>query len=208
MAKLIKCATCGNEIASNAKKCPQCGAKNKKPFFKKVWFWVLVVFVGIGIANSAGGSDTPKKVGEKDTDKETTETVSSKTQIFKVGDIVEVKNFKITVNGVRTSNGGDFMAPEEGNVFFFADVTIENTSKEEQPISSLLMFSIVDQDGRKYDISIGAMTEAKGQLDGTVGAGRKITGEYAVEVPKDLTGLELQFDSSLITGKQVIVSLN
>lgn len=27
MAKLINCKSCGNEIASNAKACPKCGAK-------------------------------------------------------------------------------------------------------------------------------------------------------------------------------------
>ena len=43
--KLINCKTCGAEMASNAKVCPQCGAKNKKPIFKKWWFWVLVVII-------------------------------------------------------------------------------------------------------------------------------------------------------------------
>ena len=49
--------------------------------------------------------------------------------------------------------------------------------------------------------------DANGQLDGTIGAGRKISGEYVVEVPTGATGLELQFDSSLI-GNQIIVTLN
>ena len=36
-AKLIKCKSCGADIAANAKTCPQCGAKNKKPFYKIVF---------------------------------------------------------------------------------------------------------------------------------------------------------------------------
>ena len=32
MSKMIKCKTCGADIASSAKSCPGCGAKNKKPF--------------------------------------------------------------------------------------------------------------------------------------------------------------------------------
>lgn len=57
-AKLIKCKSCGADIAANAKACPQCGAKSKKPFYKKWWFWLIVVFVVIG---SAGGDsdETP-----------------------------------------------------------------------------------------------------------------------------------------------------
>ncbi|MBS6523398.1 MAG: hypothetical protein ACLTNE_07385 [Intestinimonas butyriciproducens] len=40
---LKPCKACGKEMAKSAKACPHCGAKNKKPIFTKVWFWVLVV---------------------------------------------------------------------------------------------------------------------------------------------------------------------
>lgn len=52
--KLISCKSCGEEIAKKAKKCPHCGAKNKKPFFKKWWFWLIVIIM-IG---SCGGNST------------------------------------------------------------------------------------------------------------------------------------------------------
>ena len=35
--KLISCKACGQEIAKSAKRCPKCGAKNKKPIFKKCY---------------------------------------------------------------------------------------------------------------------------------------------------------------------------
>ena len=38
MAKLIKCKSCGNEIASNAKACPKCGAKTLNHFIKRYGF--------------------------------------------------------------------------------------------------------------------------------------------------------------------------
>lgn len=41
--KMIKCHACNKEVASSAKTCPSCGAKLKKPIFKKWWFWVLVI---------------------------------------------------------------------------------------------------------------------------------------------------------------------
>ena len=56
MSKMIKCKTCGANIASNAKTCPGCGAKNKKPFYARVWFWVLIVVVVFGVIG--GSSDT------------------------------------------------------------------------------------------------------------------------------------------------------
>lgn len=45
MAKMIKCATCGADIASNAKSCPNCGAKNKKPVYRRPIFIILLVIV-------------------------------------------------------------------------------------------------------------------------------------------------------------------
>lgn len=51
-SKLIPCKTCGAEIAKSAKSCPHCGAKNKKPFFKKLWFWVMVIILLCILVNS------------------------------------------------------------------------------------------------------------------------------------------------------------
>ena len=55
MGKMIKCKTCSKEIASKAKVCPECGAKNKKSFYKKWWFWLIILFVMIG---AFGGEDS------------------------------------------------------------------------------------------------------------------------------------------------------
>lgn len=54
--KMKKCKTCGAEIASNAEVCPQCGAKNKKPFYTRWWFIVIVIVVVIGAIGSMGSS--------------------------------------------------------------------------------------------------------------------------------------------------------
>ncbi|MDB8804738.1 DUF4352 domain-containing protein [Romboutsia sp. 1001216sp1] len=201
MAKLINCKSCGNEIASNAKACPKCGAKNSKPFYKKIWFWVLVVIIIAAIAGS--GSNKPKLVSE-DKPIVTKEEKSNKEEVFNIGDTIELDKFKITVNEVKTTNGSDFIKPQEGNEFLYVDATVENISDKEQTVSSVLMFKVVDKDGRAMKQTI--VENANGQLDGTIGPGRKMTGEYVVEVPKDATGLELQFDSSL-AGNQVVVEL-
>lgn len=201
MAKLINCKSCGNEIASNAKACPKCGAKNSKPFYKKIWFWVLVVIIIAAIAGS--GSNKPKLVSE-DKPIVTKEEKSNKEEVFNIGDTIELDKFKITVNEVKTTNGSDFIKPQEGNEFLYVDATVENISDKEQTVSSVLMFKVVDKDGRAMKQTI--VENANGQLDGTIGPGRKMTGEYVVEVPKGATGLELQFDSSL-GGNQVVVKL-
>lgn len=58
--QMIICKYCGAEIAKSAKTCPNCGAKNKKPIYKRVWFIILVLIVVFGIIGAAigGGDDT------------------------------------------------------------------------------------------------------------------------------------------------------
>ena len=57
-SKLTNCKICGVEIATNAKSCPHCGAKVKKPIFKKWWFWVIVVLVFFIAIGSSGNDDS------------------------------------------------------------------------------------------------------------------------------------------------------
>ena len=54
--KLKNCGDCGEEISKSAKRCPHCGAKQKKPFYKKWWFWAILAFVLIGSSGSGEGS--------------------------------------------------------------------------------------------------------------------------------------------------------
>ncbi|KEH85157.1 hypothetical protein Z965_10500 [Clostridium novyi A str. BKT29909] len=183
--------------------------KIKKPFYKKWWFWVIVVIVGIGAIGANGSKDDPKKVGETSAKVADKKTESNKPKVFKVGDIIELKNLKVTVNKVYNVKGNEISKPKDGNEFIAVDCTVENISKEEQAVSSLAMFKVVDKDGRACEYSITGQTAANaGQMDGQIAPGRKLTGVYVVEVPKGTKGLELEFDSSLILGGQVIVKLN
>ena len=62
--KMVICRNCNTAIAQSAKICPSCGAKNKKPFYKKAWFIILVVVVVIGVISS-NGDDSEEKTNEK-----------------------------------------------------------------------------------------------------------------------------------------------
>lgn len=214
MSQLVNCKACGKEIAKGVKKCPHCG-KDQRNFFgrHKILTTIIALVVIIGGIAAAGGGNEPKKVGENNnaatTSTSNVENKKAETKIFKVGDVVQLNDFKITVNKVYTVKGDDFAKPKDGNEFVAIDCTVENISKEEQAISSMLMFKVVDKDGRACEYSLTGQTAANaGQLDGNIGPGRKLTGVYVVEVPKGTTGLELEFDSSLLTGGQVIVKLN
>ena len=53
MSKMTQCKNWSKEIATNAKFCPRCGAKNKKPIYKRVWFWVVAIIIVIGATDSS-----------------------------------------------------------------------------------------------------------------------------------------------------------
>ena len=63
-ATLIKCKTCGADFANTAKACPNCGAKNCKPIYKRWWFWVIAVLIVISVIpakNTAKDVNTESK---------------------------------------------------------------------------------------------------------------------------------------------------
>lgn len=58
MGKLINCKVCGNEMAKSAKMCPSCGAKNKKPFYKKWWIWAILIVIVVAVASSGNTNNS------------------------------------------------------------------------------------------------------------------------------------------------------
>ncbi len=76
MAKneMKKCEACGAEIAASAKSCPNCGAKNKKPFYKRPIGIIIILIIVLGIGGAViggGGSDSDTSGGgTADTDAE------------------------------------------------------------------------------------------------------------------------------------------
>ena len=150
----------------------------------------------------AGCNDVkPEKV-----DKETTGEPHAKTETYKIGDSVKAGNLIFTVNSTRTDEGGEFIKPDEGKIYYMVDVTVENTGSESEAVSSLMMFKLFDSDGYNYSVTIGP--ETKGSVDGEISAGRKLRGELAFEIPQDAEGLELEIDPSIFGNGQIIVKLD
>lgn len=191
---------------------------------KKVLKWVgigFVVLIIIGMV-AGGGKETPEKVG-KNTEETATEAPAEtqqkeadtkepekeeppKVETFSIGDNIQIGDVIVTVNSTRTSEGGDFLKPDEGNIYYIIDLTIENKGKEAYASSTMMQMSIADGEGYQYDITIGP--ETKGSVDGEVGVGRKIRGEVAFEIPKDSKNLEFVYDYEVFGTGQVIVKLD
>lgn len=165
-----------------------------------ILFLMLFTFVGcedIDPEKVDKPNETPSGTQQPET--------TPKTEVFEIGDSVKAGNLVFTVNSVRTDKGSEFIKPDEGNIYYIIDVTVENTGDESEIVSSMIMFRLFDSEGYNYSITFGP--ETKGQLDGEVSPGRKIRGELVFEIPEDSTGLELEIDPTLGSG-QIIVQLD
>lgn len=157
--------------------------------------------IALLLAAGCGEVNTPQLATS-----ETKAPSEAKTQVFHIGDRVVIGDLAITVNGTRKPKPTDFLKPKEGNIWIAVDATIENLGSQPTTISSLAMFKLADADGYNYGVTIGP--DSKAQLDGELGAGRKMRGEVVFEIPKDATGLQLIFTPSIIDRGQVVVDLS
>ena len=123
--------------------------KVKKPFYKRVWFWILAVILIVIIGSALnGGSDSNKASdngGEKVT-KSSTSASSSKEEksdtFYKIGDTVKVGDAEYTLNSVELT--------DERNQF-----------EENQPAQVVKITYTVKNDGDS-DITVGMDVEVYG----------------------------------------------
>lgn len=208
MEKMIKCKTCGADIAKTAKVCPNCGAKQKKHAVLGV---ILVIFGVLLIVAAIGGSgsDEPKKVGDptptQSQGAQSVETSSAELEktTFGVGEQVSLNDVIVTLNGVTESNGSQFNKPSAGNVFILCEFTIENNSERDLGISSIMCFEAYVDD-YSTSMSLSATIDSdKNQLDGTVAAGKKMNGVIGYEAAADWSEIEIRFTPDFWSGKDI-----
>lgn len=202
MSKLVKCKTCGKEIASGAK-CPGCGKDNRNFFMRhKILTAILAVSILGGIGGSIDSSSS-NNIAKVDGNQSVIANGQQESRNFEIGETAEkANNYRISVNSLSEyKSANEFMQASDGKKYVVANVTVENlTSDKDIVVSSLMCFSLLDLDGVKYDI---ALTDVGSQLDGTVAPGRKLTGNVAYEVPTNLTEAELEVNLDVFTGKPI-----
>ncbi|HID1218342.1 hypothetical protein KW94_19875 [Clostridioides difficile] len=167
MSKMIQCKSCSKEIASNAKSCPNCGAKNKKPFYKRGWFIVVVVFVLLYAIGTSGSDDTGTDDGASQTasvDKPKEEVKKEKYEI--VGEVTsETDSMATYIKGVIKNNSGHDIS--------YAQVT----------------FTLYDKDGNQLGTAMDNINDLK--KDGTwkfKAMGMNTDGEIASYELSEITG--------------------
>lgn len=203
MAKLVKCKTCGEEIAKSAKVCPKCGAKQKKSNPVVTVFACLLLVVVI-FSVLSGGNDDPELVESTQSPNVSASAtpVPKKTEFYP-GETAALNDVEVTFVSCEESSGKQFFAPEEGNIFVLCKFLIDNKSTSDIAVSSLLSFEAYVDDF-STTMSLTATTLADDpQLDGSVAAGKKMSGVIGYEVPKDWEKLEVNFTPSFWSGKDI-----
>jgi len=136
--KLINLLYGGNRMAAGMNKQEMKQAKKdakallKKPFYKKVWFWILAIIVVIIIAN-LGGEETPKNesAATGSTEKATPAKEKAEEKVFGIGEVVKVGDVEFTVNSTSTAKnvGGEYGTNAQGT-YLLLDVTVKNVGNE------------------------------------------------------------------------------
>lgn len=175
---------------------------------KKISIFLFAVVLNLFLLVACGGgTTTPEKVEPKANQATPpAEQKAAQTQTYKVGDTVKMGDLQFTLNSVTLDKGNEFMKPDQGKKWVVFDGTVENLGSQSTTISSMLMFSVVDSKGYKADLSIGANT--KGQLDGELGSGRKMSGQIAFELDANEKALEFIFEPNVFGFGQAIYKVD
>jgi len=181
-------------------------------------FIALLIFAGVMLL--VGCNDfVPQKPGEStappiNSTNAPTKTNAPKTpevsaedtaKIFNIGDIAQINDVTYTVNGTREVPENRYLSPEKGNIWYAIDITIENKGGENFNFSSMLMFTLMDDESNSYDVAI--VPDLKGSVDGEIAPGSSLRGEVAFEIPQDAKDLKLEIDPILF-GDEVIIKLD
>ncbi|MBU7536946.1 DUF4352 domain-containing protein [Leuconostoc lactis] len=175
----------------------------KKPFYKRVWFWILAVIVIAVIFGSAGG-DRAKKVSSENTEK-TSAKISNET--FKVGDTVKADGVTLKLNKVDFNDGSSLSTPDSGKAYVIVNVTITNVDKNKVSYNPL-DFKL-DDNGNQTDLTELVMDDNGNKITnddlkyGDLSKGASVTGSMIGQATKN-DKLKLIYTGSLFSNNEKI----
>ncbi|MDV8935908.1 DUF4352 domain-containing protein [Leuconostoc sp.] len=175
----------------------------KKPFYKRVWFWILAVIVIAVIFGSAGGNKA-KKVSSENTEKASAK-ISNET--FKVGDTVKADGVTLKLNKVDFNDGSSLSTPDSGKAYVIVNVTITNVDKNKVSYNPL-DFKL-DDNGNQTDLTELVMDDNGNKITnddlkyGNLSKGASVTGSMIGQATKN-NKLKLIYTGSLFSNNEKI----
>lgn len=180
------CQNCGTENAGNV--CTTCGAnlqntstkvQNKKPIFKKWWFWVIIVVALIAIVNIFGGNDSETSGGlgsNKDISIEEPNVVENVVEY-------EIERVFTTDKLQALLNNSFSYTPEAGNQYIVIDTKVKNLTAQQANVDSLLTMKLA-VGGVTYDAQGYTVSDDSIEWYGTIEALEESRVYFAVQVPQ------------------------
>lgn len=169
-------------------------AKEKKPFYKKWWFWLIVIIFAIGIFGST--VNPSKSHGNSDNQQnKTTKTTTNKNKVFKLGQTATHDDVDLKVNSVKYVNSIGPETPTDGNQFAVVNVTLKNNSDESKEYNTI-DFKF-DNNGDIKD-STCISSDNNDMESGEIDKGATITKDVIFEVPNNAnkSNLKLIYEPS------------
>ncbi len=168
--KLVKCKSCGAEIAKTAKTCPQCGAAQHNG--AKI-ACVIIVIVTIVLCIAVASSPAKGPAAPPATDPQNGESTSSE-------DIVlSMENAKVTYKGCTTAEGISGC--------FYISLAIENTGDTE----AMYTLSDVYVDDTACNVGTGVPVVAA--------PGKKANGSFIIFTDKNLSDVQkIEFEFNIL----------
>lgn len=207
--------------------------KEKKPFYKRLWFIILAVIVGLSVLGNALGEDEekPQKISpsgeetvitsnepQEDTTEESSapEKEEEKEVVFTVGDTVQNDKMEFTLTNVETNSeitddSGflSFRPDSENNRYLTFDVIIKNISNEAISLDSS-GFRLFKGETRYIPTTI---LNNRGLNIETINPGTEIERQVYFDVPADVAEsdeLRVEIESGIFsrTGQTIIIHLD
>lgn len=163
--------------------------KEKKPWYKRFWVWLLIIVVIIVGASAMGGGDDNGGTKVNSTSSSKKETP----KFYKLGDTVKVGDITYTLNSVETtSERNEFEDSKPKNVIV-VKYHVKNNSEDELPVGADL--DVYDSSNDKAD-----SYPVDGETMDAVAAGKEMDVTQGFGVKK-LGKVELQFSPLVSTEK-------
>lgn len=141
-------------------------------------------------------SKNTKKVGEVQNENG---NKSEKEEAFRVGDVVETSNLRITfVSAKKYKEENEFSQPKKGNMYYRMQFEFENIGNSDETISSLSDWDCY-ADGYAVEQYFGGEDE----MDASISTGKKIRGSVYFEVPKDAKSITLEYKTNIFTNDKI-----